>query len=366
MSNEDFPSEAFKNSFESLEAQSQSEVAAPKPSPAQPAQPAQPVTPVRPAAAVEDATTITQIAPETFEVIDSSEFPAIEIDSFIRKSTEAIEAGYGVICTRSNYYAELKALDLSSKSKLMNTNLGAFEYYNRLFQLIHSRVVKMSIPVPNYAVWSKITAYNDLETLYFAIFAKTYTDDITFDIKCPKCGTANKAKINSNSIIQVKDEAVYSRIQEVNREVETVDDIKKNSLLVSTWRVNLPVSGFTIDIRIPSLHDYLQVLRKFSNKGFDESAISTFMYVKNFLVKHPQKEAFIRLQDENQIISLLSRLPVDDVELLEKRMTEHTGKYNIEYRIPSFNCVNSSCGNEIEEMPLDLENLVFMKVSGKI
>ena len=69
---------------------------------------------------------------------------------------------------------------------------------------------------------------------------------------------------------------------------------------------------------------------------------------------------------KKKIINILSSLPVDDVEQLEKRMTEHTGKYNIEYQMPAFNCANTNCGSEIPSMPLDLENLVFMKVSGKI
>lgn len=312
------------------------------------------------------AASATPLGEMPFEFVDDSEFPAIELDQILSKKTESLQSGYGVICMRSNYYSEMKGLDLTTRGNLMNNNLPPYDYWKRLFQTIHSRIVNMTVGIPPFEIWLKMTAYTDLETLYFGIFAKTWPDGVSFDVTCPKCDVKNKAKVKAEDTLVVKDEEVYSRIRSVNQTVETHADIRAGSMLARNVRVRLPQTQFVFEIKIPSLHDYLEMVRKYSNGagGTVAPAVSTLMYVKDVYFPSEALRKYVRITDPDRILSIISSLPVQDIDKIESEMKTFVERYEIEYRIPAFNCHN--CQSTIESVALDLENLVFMKVNGRI
>lgn len=281
-------------------------------------------------------------------------------------------ASYAVVCMQSSYSANMGSIRMEDKARIVSSTSSAYESKMRLYRTIYDKVQTMNCPKPSFKEWCKMTAYNDIDTLVFGMYAQTYPGDSDFDVTCAKCSHEMKSKVGVNSMLQVKDEAAYAKVQEVIQNTGDIEAVQQSSMLNAVERTVMDRSKIIAELRTPSIQDHLDILSSFGSelKGDTSEIIGFLMFVKRILVpdiKHYERTRQLRylpVVNQDEMLSVIRRLNTEDGAQLDKVITERATKFQIDYQIPTFNCPN--CQTQVGPIPVDMENLLFTKVTGRI
>jgi hypothetical protein len=98
----------------------------------------------------------------------------------------------------------------------------------------------------------------------------------------------------------------------------------------------------------------------------NNDVIGTMLFIKNMLIldveelKRTGQPRYYPVTDKNQMVSIIRRLEVLDAKALGDAIEARASKYAIDYKIRNFTC--SKCGNDIGEIPVDMETLLFTQI----
>lgn len=280
-----------------------------------------------------------------------------------------------VILPISSYTAYMSGLSMSDKINVKHTNRNDYDFHTVLFRMVYNHIVEMEPKKPDFATWKKITAYNDLRVLYYGLYAATYRQGNEYDIKCDNedCGEENRVITNQDSIVQVEDENIFNKINDITTKVRKFEDIGEISELGVTKRIKLPLSNMIIEVKNPSLDDYLEFVKNYPRedkryKHLGEIYELCMFTNKIFLVNKEETEKTGRLcvyepftQVEDFIRIYSNKIDISEDELLATGINELITKYLINYQIPKFSCTN--CGHDMGPYPADPRDLLFPRLS---
>jgi len=277
----------------------------------------------------------------------------------------------------SGYTAYISGLTMLDKTVIRNTGKNEYEVNNKLYRMIYNHIVEIEPKKPDFETWKKMTAFNDAKILMYGLYAATYRNGNEFTIKCDntdiECGTEIKVSTDPESILQVEDENIHSKIYDITTKVKTFEDVSKVSELGSSKKIKLPKSNLIIEVKNPSLQDHLDMIRQFprENKKFkDLGEIYDLVMFTNsiYMVNVEETKAtgklcvyppYTKVEEFMQIYS--SKIDISEDELLAKGLNELLMKYMIQYEIPKFNC--TSCGHEMGPYSADPTSLLFQRLS---
>jgi hypothetical protein len=273
---------------------------------------------------------------------------------------------YQVICCQSCYSSEFSALTLADLNSIASSNqVDLYTNRNNLYRILHSHLENTSVGKMGYKDWLKITSFQDLDTVFYGIFCQTFPDSNNFDITCGSCEKKTSLNVNNVSLVEVKDEKVYDRIDEVISSVKSTEELSKKSLVSITERLLLKNSKIIFEIKIPSLWDHLELLHNIDRKVAEQYAdtIGTYLFVNKVLlpdikiIKATGKAAYYPLTEKESILELLKRLDIDDGKQLTTAIEERAKKYGINYMIKNAKCQH--CSDSLGEIPIDMEQALF-------
>ena len=280
-----------------------------------------------------------------------------------------------VILPVSSYTAYMSGLSMSDKITIKNTNRNDYDLHAVLFRMIYNHIVEMEPKKPDYATWKKITAFNDLKVLYYGLYAATYRQGNEYDIKCDNedCGEENRVITNTDSIVQVEDENIFNKINDITTKVRTFEDIGKISELGVTKRVKLPLSNIIIEFKNPSLDEYLEYVKNYprEDKRYRHlgEIYELIMFTSKIFIVNKEEtektgklcvyEPFTQVEDFVRIYS--NKVDISEDELLVTGINELVTKYLINYQIPKFSC--TKCGHDMGPYPADPKDLLFPRLS---
>jgi hypothetical protein len=305
--------------------------------------------------------------------------PAIDLTNLeIRTSNPMIRSGiiertfankptFMVVCPQSAYVAKLSALCLEDKIKILNSVDNPFESRRKLYKSVYDHIIEMNYPKPTFDNWLKMTSYHDLETLLYGIYAQTYPGESDFDITCGKCENKIDAKIGAHLLQQIKDETAFGYLDLITKSTDP-EDTTRSSLVHTTSRILLPDSNIVADIVTPSLSDHLILLKTFNPKITADisNIIGMMLFIKQLYIPDSEKLAregkaiFFEMTDRNEILKTTSRLSTTDGDFLNAKINERAKQFETNYKLPKMIC--AACGNDIEAISIDMENLVFSKL----
>lgn len=275
---------------------------------------------------------------------------------------------YQVVLNQSCYIAHMQGLRLADINMLNSSSGGAFESQQRVYQVLHKMINSTSIGRLDFKTFLKVTSYFDLPSLYFGTYMETFPGKTDFTITCGHCKRQIDVKVDNESFISVKDENVYSHMQDILSSVKSPKEALAKSLVNKCERKMLPASKMIIEIQTPSLNDHLNLLSSIKEDKIDEikNMLLTLLFVKKIYFPDVKKIAstgkpvYYPIVKRDQIFRLLRDLSPADITELGQCLENHINKYAVDYRIKSFQCTN--CKEEVGDIPVDIENLLFQEI----
>ena len=284
-------------------------------------------------------------------------------------------AVFKVAALQSGYTAEMSALAFEDINRIQASSVDAHAARVKLLRTLYSRVQEFSCGPIKFQDWLKLTAQGDYDTLMYGMYAATYPGENEFDVRCRHCGHENKLSIDVGSLARVENEGVYS---EIRRLLDPKTDFKgaiTGSLVGRTVQRKLPQSGIIAEIRNPSIKDYLEGVQWYVNaqdksigalpvdiSGAEVTRTLT-MYVPRLLVPVPGTVgSYLPMTDQAGRAGAIGRLSQVDGTALAAAVDAETKKLEVSYSLPDYNC--ASCSKKNEELYLDFEALLFIKLRG--
>ena len=295
---------------------------------------------------------------------DKSELEMIEDFEFVLNDKPT----YQVVLNQSCYIAHMQGLRLADINMLNSSTGGAFESQQRVYQVLHKMINSTSIGHLDFKTFLKVTSYFDLPSLYFGTYMETFPGKTDFTITCGHCKRQIDVQIDNESFISVKDENVYSHMQDILSSVKSPREALSKSLVNKFERKMLPQSKIIIEIQTPSLNDHLNLLSSIKEDKIEEvrSMLLTLLFVKKIYfpdvkkIAETGKPVYYPIIKRDQIFRLIRDLAPVDITELGKCLEDHINKYAVEYKIKSFPCTN--CKEEVGDIPVDIENLLFQEI----
>jgi hypothetical protein len=278
-----------------------------------------------------------------------------------------VKATETVTCIGSKYRANISALSLDNKHAIRNSMGSAKELLAKTFRVIYNSIESSTPKKPNYDAWLKMTAFTDLESLYYGILAASYrTSEQSVDVRCSSCGKANTLKFYPNDLLEIKSEKTFQEFERIMREVKNFADLAEHSVLSKTNRIILPSTKALVYLRIPSLNDYLT---DSNNTKLGDTIAQYSLFIRQFYIldvvktRAERKPVYYSLDDVNEFVRYFQNLPDDDLLAIQTGADALAEDFGINYRLKEHVC--SHCKAPNSQTGLDLGNLLFTLVGGK-
>jgi hypothetical protein len=190
-----------------------------------------------------------------------------------------------VVAMQSAYVAKVSALSLAEMYSLRNSELSIYEDKLMLCKTVYSHIEETSLGYMKFDEFLNLTSYYDLDTLLFGIYCRTYPEINKFPAECPACKVRNELLIDNEDFIITKDEDTYKDLLKILKSEKT-EDLIKQSLVRTKDRILMNDSKIIIDIYIPTLKDYLDVLQTIDPKELtaNEEMFSIFLNISEIYV----------------------------------------------------------------------------------
>lgn len=277
-----------------------------------------------------------------------------------------------VVACQSSYTLQVSALKNQEIQNINDTDSDVYNSNKKLYRIIYNHIEDTSVGKMSYDTWLRNTSYFDLETILYGIYCMTFPYENKYTIRCPDpdCNHRFEVVTNNNTLIETrgKDE-IYEKINEVIAGVTNAKDILNHSHIHTTHRIICNESKIIFDSRIPSLYDYLEgCLAKLTpamiNDYSDATSASLFIdkiYIPDLgTLNNTGELKFVPVSNRQEIIRTIAELPYyDGVQLLDD-IGEFIDKYRVTYSLKNITC--PSCGRVIENIPLSIENLLFLAI----
>lgn len=298
----------------------------------------------------------------------------------VRKTKEtllALKRTFRVVCCQSSYWADISALRNQEIINLLSSDTDEYTFRKKLSRLLHSHIEETSVGHMNYQTFLDNTSYHDFDTLLFGLYSITFPEETTYTMTCgdPDCGRKFQAPINNNSLVEIRGEReeTFAKIDEVINSVKNAKDLADNSLVNTLKRVMLDESKVILDIRIPSLDDYLnQTLSKQKQRDLDDRAATIIL--SSFIDKLYMPDVdeyertgelnFIEVTKRQDIIDIIADLGLVDGPQMSKAINEFTAKTRVTYALQGVKC--PTCGFKFPNHDIDFLMLLFTQAQTKL
>lgn len=275
---------------------------------------------------------------------------------------------YNVVALQSAYEAKMSALTMVDKSNIRNSTDTPHAVRRKIYEIIYNHIETMSVQKPAFEDWLKVTSYWDVETLLFGIYAQTYSHNNSFDITCPVCKEKNRVRADAEVLVQVRDPDSYQQVRDIIAEVSNWTELKGKSQVGQTIRFMLPKSKTIVIAKSPSLYEHLNMLKSYNPSIPSVGEVFAFsLFIKELLIPDMDQvtkgnAVFAKVTGRDDIHRVVTKMNSDDEDYFNDKIRELSDKFKIEFALEKFNCTTPGCTKEFDQIPLDIENLLFFRI----
>lgn len=274
-----------------------------------------------------------------------------------------------VTACQSAYTAYMSALTNQEIQNLIGSDEDFYSFRKRIIKLTYKHQEDTSIGRLTFPLWEKLTSFFDLETLLYGIYCQTFPYDNTYNVTCPnrQCGHKYTTVANNNTIVEVRGkDGIFEQLNDIVQNVRTPQQAMDKSLVHTTKRMICDESKIIVDIRIPSVYDYLEGLLSKVNPQFAEensNSLGMALFINKIYIpdlatlKDTGKLTYFEINDSMKIMDYITNLSFMDAETVTQEINDFSEKYKISYSLKNVVC--PECGEVISEIPLDIEQLLF-------
>lgn len=277
---------------------------------------------------------------------------------------------YQIPAPQSCYIAFVESLTNGDISSITNSTLDEFNTRRKMYQLVWSKINTTNIGKLKFEDFLKITSFFDFPSLLYGVYVQTFPGKTEFNVTCGKCGGNSTIELDNDALIGTRTNELRDLFEKISKEVKTPQDVLNNSLISKRKRIILPDSKIVIDIKIPTLNDYLTILGSIKNRekaGEMVDIINTLIFLDNMYcmdvraTQQNHKPVYFSIQERHRQVSTLAHISLNDFKKLNQEIVDQTQKYLMEYKIHSFKC--PKCGKQTGDISIDIEQLLFQEIS---
>lgn len=319
-------------------------------------------------------------APKEYNIEDLLDGLTIDVSNFIVEDKPAIDkvkdAGiiinskptFEAVCNQSGYIAYVESLKYSDLQSLEQSVEGFYAGRQRLYSTIFGRISNTSVGKLTYEQFLKSTSLYDVPSLLYGIYCQTFKTEAEFTITCNNCNHDMKVKVPSKALISIKDDEAYDNINSIMGEFSDPDSVIQRALVNKRTKIVLPYSKMIVEVKIPTLYKYLNIIGSVKPDKFEEMqpilGMMVFidkLYKLDYKALIEEKQAkYYQIKDIRELSNIVSNLELSDASALQEVLSSETEKYAISYRIKGMECNN--CHKHIEDIPVDMEELTFFRI----
>lgn len=298
------------------------------------------------------------------EIIDKPAVSAITDNNIVINGKPTFE----VVCNQSGYLSYMESLKYSDITALEKSVSGFYAERQRIYSTIFDKINNTSVGKIDYETFLKMTSIYDVPSLLYGIYCQSFKTDVEFTIKCPHCGKEMPLKVPSQRLISIKDKEVYDNIEELIGNLATPKEAMEKALVNKRTKIVLPESKMVVELKIPTLDKYLDVIGSVKPEAFEalEEILGMMVFIDKLykldmpsLIKD-KKVKYYQVKDKIELANVIKNLELEDSAQIQKILERETTKYAIEYAIENVICAN--CKGKIDKIPLDMEELTFFRI----
>jgi hypothetical protein len=276
-----------------------------------------------------------------------------------------------VILTQSGWWGEMSALSMAEINSINLSTNDPYTDTRRQYQILHKHIESSNLGKIGFNDFLKATAFYDVDSLYYGCYCMTFPGENEFEITCPSCQKKTVAIITNNSLFKRPSAETIAKVKQLRNTVATPQELVAASLLSETHRVALPDSKMVVELRSPTLEDYLENLNGITPEQADKyaSAVGIRAFVSRLFMldipatKRANEPRFFEVHGD-VLFEALCRLSKVDGKTVSTAIEGDVKRYIIGYSLKPFPCRN--CNDTIPEMPVNMERVLFTQIAKEV
>ncbi|WRM43456.1 hypothetical protein [Staphylococcus phage LY01] len=283
------------------------------------------------------------------------------------------KATHQVVLPQSAYIAHMESL---RNQEILSIAESIDDDYNAMlkrYQLYFHKMNTNSLGINNFQDFARLTSVYDVSTIEYGLYNISFPGETKFDIRCGSCKAELKdVKISNDQLMSFKDEDVFEHVTKNVKNITSIDENKKHSLIYTEQRIALKDSKIIFEIVTPTVEKHLKVLGSIHMDGLTEEESERFkqnatalMHVKNVYIpdlktlKEGKKPKFRKLNEDNMKdkMKIIENLSIRDGHQLTDAIYDRVNKNAIEYAIKGAKCPN--CGEDLGKIDIDMSEMLF-------
>jgi hypothetical protein len=287
------------------------------------------------------------------------------IDEVLRRK-QSLHAS-NVVLPASQYTAVLKGCTPYELMELVTENPSQLIVQEAKWGLIYSKIESTSIGKMTYNQFLQNTATADYPVLVYGILCATYPDDDKFPLTCQKEGCKHLFEhyYSVKSLIRAEkmSEELKIKFAAIVDHSHTSDDAKAfhdTCPVISLKRIQLPMSGYVLDISMQSAYDFMyksiKELQDNKEEKYNQAAITSSIVRSIFI---PDGDEYLQFDNPIDITKAIYHLNSTDLKILYKTAQELFDHTAFEFGLMNVVCPN--CRTKTNTVPVDVESILFYK-----
>lgn len=306
--------------------------------------------------------------------IDSIKYETSSITDQRNSITSIFNAkpSYQVVCAQSGYMAKVTSMVYKDIVAIMNSNLSTYESKKETYKILYSKIAGYSAEkwAPSFEEWLDMTSYGDVETLFYGLYCATFQNTSSIKFRCPTCGKIATIDVDNSQLVSVNDRKdMLEYTKTISKEADTLEHIKEYSMVINNKNnvkyIKLPKSKIIFGVKIPSLKKVLNDYKTNSEEALanaSEDAEQILLYTDSVSIPN-SNGSYSKIETKEDILPLINLLDIEEMALLNRLVTKLVSEKKISYGVKKAKC--SECQAVIDNIPLDMESLLFFQISEK-
>ena len=295
---------------------------------------------------------------------------SFKIDSIIERRQSLHSTN--IVLTASGYTATMKGCTPYELMEIINENKNDVINQEIRWGLIYRKIETTSIGKMSFNQFLERTAVTDYQIFLFGILCATYPDDDKFPLTCQTegCGKQFDHHYSVKSLIRAEKMSDKLKIKFANivdSSHTTEDAIKTHceSPVMQMKRIELPLSGYIMDISIQSGYDFIyksikELTKDQREEKYQQAAITSSMVRKLYIKDGEGEDAeYFEFDQPFDITKAVYSLDAIDLKILYKQAELLFADTSFEFGLMNVCCPH--CRTVTNTVPVDVENVLFYR-----
>lgn len=274
----------------------------------------------------------------------------------------------------SGFRAQMKGLTYGEYAdiSLSMENVTFDQYYKRL-TIIYNKMTNISTgPFKDFEDFLKKFAYTDIPLAIYGMFIATENENQEIALRCgnESCKRTFDWHYSTRSLLRLDRcaDTFLKKMQEIaTSPAIEYDNIKANSAVENSKVIELPESGFAVEMGIASAYDFLYNFIPLMNEDTFKEAFGDDLneiYMNNVLLLTTVRSVYVPNGDEyiecvgyKDILDAIYNISPSEIQILAAYAAKIQGEYEVTFAFENVSCPH--CKNITKHLDITIDDLVF-------